>query len=93
MLESDIRNEARDWAKAEGWLVYPFSSPANRSVPDRIYIKNGRIVFIEFKRPSGPGRPAGKPTSGQARELRKLRAAGADVHVAYSVEEVKEILK
>jgi hypothetical protein len=52
-----------------------------------MFIKDGRVVFIEFKRPGGG------LTSGQAREIERLRAAGAEVHVAYSVEDVKEILE
>jgi hypothetical protein len=79
MLESEIRNKVRDWAKANGWLAYVFTSPSKRSVPDRIYIKDGRVVFIEYKLPGE------KLTPGQKREIERLRAAGAEVHVAYSV--------
>jgi hypothetical protein len=92
MLESDVRNKARDWAKANGWLVYPFASPSNRSVPDRIYIKDSRVVFIEFKQPSQPGRPGGRLTKGQERKIKELRDAGAEVHVTDSVEDAKMIL-
>ena len=86
MLEKDIERKACEWARANGWLAFKFTSPSRRSVPDRLFIRAGRVVFIEFKRLGG------KLTSGQAREIQRLRAAGAEVYVAYSVEEAKGIL-
>ena len=47
--ERDIEKKACDLAKAAGWLVFKFVSPSQRGVPDRIFIRQGRIVFIEFK--------------------------------------------
>lgn len=86
MLEKDIEARARAWAISEGWLVYKFVSPATRSVPDRVFIRDGRVVFIEFKRPGGALTP------GQTREIARMRRAGAEVHVCYSVEEAKVAL-
>ncbi len=86
MLEKDIEAKARKLAIADGWECYKFSSPGRRSVPDRLFIKGGRVVFIEFKRPGG------RLTSGQEREIARLRAKGAEVHVCYSVEEAMDAL-
>lgn len=30
-------------------MVFKFTSPSNIGVPDRIFIKNGVVIFIEFK--------------------------------------------
>ena len=49
MRESKIEQKVCEYAKAKGFLVYKFSSPGNRGVPDRIFMKNGRMFFIEFK--------------------------------------------
>jgi hypothetical protein len=84
--ESQIEAAACKWAKEQGWLMYKFTSPASRSVPDRICIGPRGVVFIEMKRPGG------KLTAGQAREIEKLRKAGAEVHICYSVQDVKEAL-
>ena len=81
MLEREIESKARAKAIEAGGLCYKFTSPSRRSVPDRLFIRDGRVVFIEFKRPGG------KLTSGQEREIERLRRAGAEVHVCYSVEE------
>jgi hypothetical protein len=87
MLEAQIEAAACKEAKADGWRVYKFTSPQRRSVPDRLFIRDGRVVFIEFKRPGE------KLTSGQEREIEALRKAGAEVHVCHSTQEVKEVLK
>lgn len=66
-LEKDIEAEVCRWAKAQGILVYKFTSPTRRSVPDRLFVlPGGRVCFIEFK---APGK---KPTVQQNRELNKL---------------------
>ena len=82
-LEKDIERKACEWAKRQGWLAYKFTSPQRRSVPDRLFLKDGRAVFIEFKRPGG------RLTAGQTRELRKLQQAGFMAEVAWSVEDAK----
>ena len=49
--ESYIEKRVCKYAKDKGWLVYKFQSPAQRGVPDRIFLKQGKILFIEFKAP------------------------------------------
>jgi hypothetical protein len=50
MLEKEIENIVVTYAKSKGFLAYKFNSPANRSVPDRMFISpTGTIGFIEFK--------------------------------------------
>lgn len=78
--ERDIEKKACELAKAAGWLAYKFVSPAQRGVPDRIFIKGGRIVFIEFKALGA------KPTKLQWRMIERLRAQGCEVFVCDSVE-------
>ena len=87
MREADIEKAACQWAKENGWITYKFTSPNYRSVPDRIFIKAGTAVFVEFKRPGGA------LTSGQEREIRKLQLAGMLVQVVWSVEAAIEFLE
>jgi len=73
MLESAIEKKVCDYARKHGWLVYKFTSPQHRGVPDRIFISpGGSILFVEFK---APGK---KPTPLQERELKKLEDHGCD---------------
>lgn len=80
-LEKVIEQRVCDYAKSLGCLVYKFTSPARRSVPDRIFIMPGGkgVFFIEFKR-SGA-----KPTPAQEVEIAKIRAQGVSVFVVDNV--------
>lgn len=78
--ERDIESKAVKWAKDHGWLVYKFVSPSQRGVPDRVFIKDGRIVWVEFK---APGKT---PTQLQAQTIRKMQAQGCEVYVCDNVE-------
>lgn len=80
MLEATIEKRVCANAKANGWLTYKWTSPSNRGVPDRIFIKAGRVVFVEFK---APGK---KPTPLQKHIHKKLENEGMEVHVVDSIE-------
>ena len=86
MLEKQIEEKSCRWAVNQGWLQYKFTSPSRRSVPDRMFIREGRVVFIEFKTEKG------RLTSGQAREIARLENADCEVHVCRSLDEVKGVL-
>jgi len=89
MLEKRIEKASVKAAEQRGWLSYKFSSPACRGVPDRIFIKNGRAVFIEYKREGG----AYKVTALQEYTHNKMREHGAEVHVCRSVEDTIKALE
>lgn len=76
MIESPIEDWVCAQAEAAGWLCRKVSWVGRRSAPDRLFAKGGRVVLIEFKRPKKEAPP------GQAREIKALRAAGIEVHVA-----------
>jgi len=82
-LEKVIERKCSLWAIDHGWLVYKFVSPSNRGVPDKIFLKKGRIVFVEFKQPGGKLSPL------QIRQIKKLRLQGFTVLVVDSIEEFK----
>ena len=51
MLEREIEKKVTDYAKNKNFLAYKFTSPSNKSVPDRLFISpTGNIFFVEFKR-------------------------------------------
>jgi hypothetical protein len=86
MLEKQIETKVCDYAKTKGMLAYKFTSPARAAVPDRMFIYNGRMFFIEFKR-SGQ-----KPTDAQAREHDRLRQQKINVFVIDDVEKGKWVI-
>lgn len=54
MLEKDVEKRLCKRVQEVGGIAYKFSSPARRSVPDRICIfPDGDLVFAEVKQPNG----------------------------------------
>jgi len=80
-LEKIIEEKVCAFAKSKGILVYKFTSPNRRSVPDRLFITvTGKVFFMELKRRGQ------KPTPAQAVEIDKIRAQGVQVFVVDDVE-------
>jgi len=83
-LEKDIEKKVCNYAKQLGCLVYKFTSPARRSVPDRLFIMpGGRCFMVEFKRKGC------KPTPAQEIEIEKIRQQGTTVLVIDNVTDGK----
>lgn len=88
-LEKYIETKVCDHAKKLGCLVYKFTSPSRRSVPDRIFIMpDGEgVFFIEFKRLGQ------KPTPAQANEIAKIVKQGTVVFVVDNVAKGKAVVE
>lgn len=50
MTEAAIEAKLVRYAKSKGVLTFKFSSPSNRGVPDRVFMCNGKVLFLELKR-------------------------------------------
>ena len=87
MLEKIIESKVNAYALTKGFIVYKFTSPARRAVPDRIYISSkGTVVFVEFKREGQ------KPTPAQEREHHRLRIQNVEVFVIDNIEAGKAMV-
>ena len=86
MRERDIESWSGRKAKEAGWWHRKFTSPGNRSVPDRVFARHGRVFWVEFK---ATGQ---KPTELQEDEHRKMREAGLTVYWTDCREGFAEIL-
>lgn len=88
-LEKDIEAKVCDYAKKLNCIVYKFTSPNRRSVPDRLFIMPGGrgVFFIEFKRLGH------KPTVAQEVEIAKIRAQGIYVGVVDNVDAGKKVIE
>lgn len=86
MRESKIEGDVAKYAKSTGWLTYKFSSPNHRGVPDRIFIRSGVTVFIEFKATGAKARPL------QIATIKQMKEHGAKVFVVDSIEKGIEVL-
>lgn len=80
MREDVIEDTVVNKAEMAGWFVRKVKYIGRRNAADRIFAKNGRIVFLEFKAPGKEPRP------GQEREMARMRAAGIEVHTCDSID-------
>ena len=78
--ESAIERAVCAKARRAGWLAPKWSSPGRRGVPDRLFIRAGRVIAIEFKAPGET------PSALQRHTINELREAGLECHVIDSVE-------
>ena len=66
MRESTIEQAVCAYAKAKGCLSLKLAGQNQKGQPDRMFLYQGRVLFIEFK---APGK---RPTALQARWLDRL---------------------
>lgn len=85
LLEKDIEAAVCRYAvKNYDMTAEKFTSPARRSVPDRLFsLKNGMVFFVEFK---APGK---KPTEKQKLDHELRRSRGFTVLVIDDIEDGK----
>ena len=70
MNESTIERSVCKYAKSNGCIVMKLSGPNQKGQPDRMFLRNGKVLFIEFKAP-------GKlPTKLQEKWIADLRWQG-----------------
>lgn len=85
MRESKIEKEVCKYAEKLGWLVFKFISPGLRGVPDRFFLRNGKIVFIEFKAPDK------EPSKIQWKRIGEIRKQNFYVGIVDSIEQGKQL--
>ncbi len=66
MRESTIESAVCAYAKAKGCLSLKLAGQNQKGQPDRMFLHQGHVLFVEFK---APGK---KPTALQARWLDRL---------------------
>lgn len=86
-LESSIEGAAVAFAEAHGWWAAKFVSPGLRAVQDHIFIRDGRVLFVEFKRPGE------KPRKQQLKRRDDMIAHGAEVHSVDNLKSAYDLLR
>ena len=87
--ETDIKKQVKEYLDIMSWFSFPIlqSLGAFKGIPDRIAIKNGRILFLEIKRTGG------KLSESQKLFQEKIEKAGGEYYVIHSLDELIKILK
>ncbi len=70
MLESDVEGQVVTYAKSHGCILYKLNGAGERGKPDRLILRNGKVLFLELKKPGET------PRLLQWHHIRKLRAQG-----------------
>lgn len=89
MSESKLRDKVRSWLKKtypKGYYI-KFNDRLTSGIPDLIFIKEGRHIWIELKYGKN------KCSWIQESEFERMRDAGAEVYVCYSLDDVKKVIK
>jgi hypothetical protein len=86
-LESNIEKDVSEYAKRNGCLVVKLNLIGQIGWPDRMYLRSGKLIFIEFKRPGS------SPRRAQIEIHRRIEAHGFPVFVIDSIEEGREVVR
>ena len=84
--ESKIERVVTAWARDMGLMTIKLNVRGQRGTPDRLFMLNGRVLFLEFKRPGA------KPSPLQRYMITQLQANGFDAVVVDEVEQAKKLI-
>lgn len=95
-LESAIQAQLVSYLRLAGWTVWEMqlgsqgggSVYCTPGIPDLYICRPGRALWLEVKRPV-----TGKLSKAQVERHAELRAAGQQVHVVRSLEDVQAVLR
>lgn len=74
-LESVVQSRIIKRYEAQGWFVVKLVLTSKPGIPDLLCLKDGKVIFIEVKRPGEKPRPL------QDYRINELRGMGFDVQV------------
>jgi len=90
MQESKFEKYANTRIRNAGGRSYKWVCPGVAGVPDRIVIfPQGRIAFVEFKRPDRKGSMSGR----QKKICRTLQSLGCTFYIIGSIDELNMMLE
>lgn len=81
-----IETKACRWATNRGWLCRKLKTQNRRGAPDRMFMKMGVIIFVEFKDGDDV------LSKLQIYEHKQYLKVGFKVHVVDNIEEFKKII-
>jgi len=86
MRESTIEKAVCAYAKLKGCLIIKLAGQNQRGQPDRLFIRTGRCLFVEFK---APGK---NPTALQIKWLLDLTSQGMNAMWCNSIADGKKLI-
>jgi len=84
--ESHVEEQSVDYAKTRGWMEVKLDGNGNNGKPDRVFLRGGVAVFIEFKAPGEP------PSRLQVYWCKILRKQGFDFHLVDNIQDARKVV-
>lgn len=60
LIESDVKKDIREYMIKSGWFIFHVHQRGymvHKGISDYIAVKNGRVIFLECKKPGGEQSP------------------------------------
>jgi len=73
--ERAVEGPCKKMARDDGWFVRKHRTPGHNGAPDDYFAKNGRVFWVEFKKPGE------EPDPDQLACHAEMRAAGLTVYI------------
>lgn len=86
-LESKIQSEGRDYAKIRGWLAIKVTTSSTNGWPDFYYLRRGRHVWVEWKKPDGTVDPH------QIERHKEIVLHGGEIYVFDNLDDFKKVMQ
>lgn len=87
MKESDLNKKIQDYIRSKGGYVFKTIATNRSGVPDIVACLNGHFIAIEGKMPGN------KASLVQLQHLKLIMDAGGIARVAYSLDDVKDLIE
>ena len=90
LSENDIKKQVKDYLTFTGWFHFHLmaGSLSYPGLPDRIAVKDGKVLFIEIKKPSG-----GVQSAYQKEFQRQIEAHGGEYLLIHNLDELINCLR
>jgi hypothetical protein len=92
-VEKTYELEVVAWAESNGWICRKIAYVGRRSCPDRLFAGYGQLHLIEMKKKRTKHSKAGRLSSGQDEEFKRLAGVGVEVKIFYDAETAIAFLK
>ena len=87
--EADIKEQVKDYLNLKGWFHFPLTAGLGsyKGLPDRIAIKDNRVLFLEVKKPIG-----WKHSDSQKQFQKDIKEYGGEYYLVKCLEDMIKII-
>ncbi|MCC8049125.1 MAG: hypothetical protein LIP10_00495 [Clostridiales bacterium] len=85
--EKELETACTRYAREKGYISIKLENTGHTGIPDRLYLKDGRAIFVEFKTPG-----SGRLSVFQSHWLQRLEKEQFTARTVWTIEEFKELI-